>query len=463
MVSFAKARRDIGGDGSGGGGGGSEDPPPTPPPWRLSTPGVRVHEDDGPAVTAPASTRGAAGRPSLRRLRGVDVRYISLAGAGKNGRRILAKALLPEGEDLGGRVIVEKAIPIRKSDEAKRMVYGVVYAPDSPDADGHLMEPAEIEKALHGFMQAGRVGQVDTNHDENAGRDNGVGYVAECWLTKAVGEGDERAVVDPLFAEEPEGTWCVGIKVTDDGAWASVEKGEITGLSMAGVGVEEDLTEEEAERFAPAFEKAAGLSTGPLDITGTKRRSLIEKAKELLAQLIGADGVGAEGAEEPGASAEGAGSEHAAGASGAEDATRLVKSFRAKLLRSQLWQITEALSGGIREVLEDDDVKDKAAAVRALVDEFEEWLTGEVKMSKAEDTPTGGESAGTDVLVREVKELVKAVESLRAERDALAGRIERMEAQRLGRRSHLGDSIAGDGAEGTADLPVKKGRGLPIL
>ena len=196
----------------------------------------------------------AAGGTTVQRMRGLDVRYISLCGAGKNGRSIIAKALgagdLPDGAE-----IIEKAIAIRKADAAKRMVYGVVYAPESVDADGHVASAAEIEKAMHGFMQDARVGQIDTNHDEQVG----VGYVAESWLVKADESG---AVVDALFPEEPAGTWAVGIKVADDASWAKVEKGELGGLSLAGVATLEARRSPKQMPRQTARASPRGSSTG---------------------------------------------------------------------------------------------------------------------------------------------------------------------------------------------------------
>ncbi|MDX1420619.1 MAG: XkdF-like putative serine protease domain-containing protein [Rubricoccaceae bacterium] len=415
------------------GGDTATNPPPRGPAAEARAT-VAVRADDGPAVTA---TRSAASRPPLRRLRGVDVRYISLAGAGKNGRRILAK-----GEALGDRVVVEKAIPIRKADGAKRMVYGVVYAPESVDADGHVMDAVEIEKALHGFMRAGRVGQVDTNHDEQTG----VGYVAECWLTKAVGEGSSRAVCDALFPDEPEGTWCVGIKVTDDGAWSSVEAGELTGLSLAGVGQEEAV-----EAPAPRASVAAGTSSADASAEPLAR-AFVRKARALL-------GLGS--------SSEGAAEAAAAVAAEAEasPAQSVAKGFREQLLRTQLWQLTEALTSAVREVLDDDGVPDKAAAVRAVVAEFEAWLSGQVRgaMAKGVGAPAASSSGAAGVppspdaaLASEVRGLVKAVESLVEEREALVRRLEAVEGQRLGRRSQPDDV-------GVAAEPPASPKGLRIV
>jgi len=52
----------------------------------------------------------------------------------------------------------------------------------------------------------GRTQQIDADHDGEVKK----GFVAESWIVR---QGD------PLFAEEPEGAWVVGIKVIDEATW----------------------------------------------------------------------------------------------------------------------------------------------------------------------------------------------------------------------------------------------------
>ena len=151
-------------------------------------------------------------------LRDMKVDFISLVSKGANGKRIIWKAgdERPEGADAF-------ETPLRKlvkSDE-KRVVYGIVYGPGQVDSQGEYAERGEIEKAAYGFMKGLRLLNVDAQHDF----DPRAAFVAESWLTKGA---------DPLFPDEPEGSWAVGIRVEDEALWASVKKGELAGLSMAG-------------------------------------------------------------------------------------------------------------------------------------------------------------------------------------------------------------------------------------
>lgn len=42
---------------------------------------------------------------------------------------------------------------LTKADDEKKLVYGIVYEPDTPDAHGDFMTAAEIEKAAHGLPE----------------------------------------------------------------------------------------------------------------------------------------------------------------------------------------------------------------------------------------------------------------------------------------------------------------------
>jgi hypothetical protein len=51
-------------------------------------------------------------------------------------------------------------------------------------------------------------------------------YVAESWLTRAD---------DPLFPNEPAGSWAVGIQIGDTDTWKDLKSGAIAGISLAGI------------------------------------------------------------------------------------------------------------------------------------------------------------------------------------------------------------------------------------
>ena len=229
-------------------------------------------------------------------LRDMKVDFLSLVSKGANGKRIIWKAgqsPAPDGKTGGNKPEGADAFetPLRKlvkSDE-KRMVYGIVYGPGQVDSQGEYAERGEIEKAAYGFMKGLRLLNVDAQHDF----DPRAAFVAESWLTKGA---------DPLFPDEPEGSWAVGIRVEDEALWASVKKGELAGLSMAGY--------------------AAKVRKG--------EEGLLAKMEQLLARLLKA----AEGAEaknaQPGQSAEaepGAGTPAGEAAAEAEAVAKIAKAL----------------------------------------------------------------------------------------------------------------------------------------
>ena len=114
----------------------------------------------------------------------------------------------------------ERTVPICKTEAKKHVVLGVVYEPNARDTDGNFMTAEEIEKMAYGFMEGLRLAEIDKNHDGKADK----GVVVESFIARKG---------DPDF---PEGAWAIGVHVTDDAAWEAIEKGSITGFSIAGRG-----------------------------------------------------------------------------------------------------------------------------------------------------------------------------------------------------------------------------------
>jgi len=152
-------------------------------------------------------------------IKNIEIDFISLVKKGANQKEIIYKA--------GNAFTL--TVDIKKTDEERKMVYGVVYSPDEIDLQGQHTNAEEIEKAAALFMKNGKTKMVDKNHDENPVQ----GFIKESWIKKEV---------DPLFPEEKNGAWIVGIKIENEETWAEIKKGEITGLSMQGVAVVEQET-----------------------------------------------------------------------------------------------------------------------------------------------------------------------------------------------------------------------------
>ena len=323
---------------------------------------------------------------ATHRLTGVDVRYISLAGRPKNGRSMVLKA------DGDGEVVVMRETQIVKADPMRQMAYGVVYAPDDVDADGHTMSAGEIEKAMLGFMAKGRVGAVDTDHDEQTGG----AYVAESWLVKA---DDGGLTVDATFPGEAAGTWVVGIKVEDAATWDRIEKGDITGLSFAGVAAVEQIA---VEAVTEAGGVAKSVPSGePVDATGERAVEsllslLIRKAREVVG--IEAEAEAGAGAD-AGAEVEPVVASVAEAEAGAEveapPPADVAKSFAAILLRSRLWETTSALGEALRAAMEQTETPVRVA-VEAVLGEYHAWLLANLGDAEASDAEAGVEKAGEE-------------------------------------------------------------------
>lgn len=128
----------------------------------------------------------------------------------------------------------KRQVPILKTDEAKRVVTGIVYEPDVLDAHEEFMNEDEIEKAAHLFMKEFR--NVDKQHDFTSG----YGEVIESWVAKSEMKLEDQDI--------KKGTWLMSVHVTDDDTWESIQKGEITGFSMGGVGERVEHEDEEIEK-----------------------------------------------------------------------------------------------------------------------------------------------------------------------------------------------------------------------
>jgi hypothetical protein len=142
---------------------------------------------------------------------------------------------------------------IIKADADSHYVTGIVYEPMVEDTQGNYMTEEEITKAAYWFAKNGN--QVDLQHcfEKCDGASVVESYVAKCDMEI---EGQKIK----------KGTWLMTMEISDDGVWDSIQKGDITGFSMGGMGVysEEDVTlpvekNEESEGLLRKIAKAMGF------------------------------------------------------------------------------------------------------------------------------------------------------------------------------------------------------------
>ncbi len=145
------------------------------------------------------------------------IQFVSLVDKAANKRRFLLR------KERDGQAVFSTYGRIIKADRENHYVTGIVYEPMEEDSHGNYMTAEEIRKAAYWFAKNGD--KVDVQHSfeplENA-------VVVETWTAKSDFEiGGE---------EVKEGTWLMTVEVGDPKVWESVEKGEITGFSMGGIG-----------------------------------------------------------------------------------------------------------------------------------------------------------------------------------------------------------------------------------
>lgn len=149
----------------------------------------------------------------MAQLTDLSVSFLSLVKTPATGKGLTLKAA--DGERPAAFDLVVK------NDDMMR-AYGVVYAPDQEDAHGDTADADTIRKAQAEFMREGRLKNIDTEHSFTSE----MAYVAESWLVRKG---------DPLFPDEPEGSWAVGIQIGDPDLWKQLKSGELTGISLAGI------------------------------------------------------------------------------------------------------------------------------------------------------------------------------------------------------------------------------------
>lgn len=160
------------------------------------------------------------------KMKDAKITHLSLVDKGANG---VPFAIIKAA----GKNAIQKQVEIAKVDDTKHIVIGVVYQPDVEDSHGDMMDAVEIEKAAHLFMENQHTYNIDKQHDLDADK----GYVVESYIAPC-----DMEIGDQVIAK---GSWVAGVKVTDDDAWEEIQKGEITGFSMFGVGKREEVEDEE--------------------------------------------------------------------------------------------------------------------------------------------------------------------------------------------------------------------------
>lgn len=160
---------------------------------------------------------------------------------------------------------------ILKADADSHFVTGVVYEPMVEDSQGNYMTEEEITKAAYWFAKNGN--QVDLQHcfQKCDGAAVVESYVAKCDMEI---EGEQIK----------KGTWLMTMEITDSDVWDSIQKGDITGFSMGGVGVYSDedveLPVEKQEEPKGLFRKLAKAMGFDIVEKGAVKANFQRRVKE---------------------------------------------------------------------------------------------------------------------------------------------------------------------------------------
>ncbi len=193
-----------------------------------------------------------------KKLKDIKVTFISLVEAGANKKQIIYKSKNKDTPTW------QKDIQIAKATK-EGVVYGIVYSPNEVDTQGDFADAKEIKKAAYNFLKEKRVDNIDTNH--NFKKQDA--YVCESWIIRKN---------DPLFPNEKEGSWAVGIKIESKELKKAIEEGKIKALSMAGVAKVKEVKKENSfsiDTLVEALKKV--FNSVNLEIRGSAYQQNLEK------------------------------------------------------------------------------------------------------------------------------------------------------------------------------------------
>ena len=144
----------------------------------------------------------------------------------------------------GGQAQFATTARIVKVDDATHYITGIAYEPLAEDAHGNFMTEPEIRKAAYWFAKNGDKVDIQHSFEKAEGLSVVENYVAPCDMT--IGE-------TPVV----KGTWIITVECANDEVWQAVQKGELTGFSMGGVGKysEQDVPLNDVTKTAEAEER----------------------------------------------------------------------------------------------------------------------------------------------------------------------------------------------------------------
>lgn len=193
------------------------------------------------------------------------IHFVSLVDKAANKRQFL----ITKADD--GSAQFATLGKILKVDETTHYITGIVYEALVEDSHGNFMTEEEIRKAAYWFAKNGD--KVDLQHSFEAVEGVSVveTYIAPCDMT--VGE---TVVL--------KGTWLMTAEVENADVWEKVQKGEVTGFSMGGVGkyseTDVELDVVAASEKKGIFKKLAAMLGFDVVEKGEVKEKFVAQAKD---------------------------------------------------------------------------------------------------------------------------------------------------------------------------------------
>lgn len=136
-------------------------------------------------------------------------------------RAMMANKEKPASKD------INKYVPLCKVNIEKQVVTGIVLEPETVDLQGDIYDAETIETSAHNFMKDVRT--MGLMH-KWFGKDV---HVVESYIAPVDFKIDEHKI--------KQGTWLMAVKVIDKDVWNAVKNGELTGFSIGGAALVEEV------------------------------------------------------------------------------------------------------------------------------------------------------------------------------------------------------------------------------
>ena len=150
-------------------------------------------------------------------IKDAKIQFVSLVDKAANKRQFL----ITKAE--GGQAQFTSIGKVLKVEDSTHYITGIVYEPMVKDAHDNFMTEQEIQKAAYWFAKNGD--SVDVQHSFETAQ--GINVVENYVAPYAMTIGGTDII---------KGTWLMTVEVENDVVWDAVQKKEITGFSMGGIG-----------------------------------------------------------------------------------------------------------------------------------------------------------------------------------------------------------------------------------